>query len=111
MDLYGVRCYLPDPPTKLDDFDHEGTPAGGVMIAVSNDGVHASAKKVRFVSFDSVCQNCSKSAVCTLKVIIIIIIIIIIIVIVILILILIIIIIIIIVIIIFIIRIVLCFKF
>jgi hypothetical protein len=43
-DLFGVKCSLPEPPTKLGDYEHEGTPAGGLLISVSNDGFNASVK-------------------------------------------------------------------
>ncbi|XP_031572274.1 von Willebrand factor D and EGF domain-containing protein-like [Actinia tenebrosa] len=66
-DLYVVKCNLPDPPTTIDDYENDGTPAGGLLISVSNDGVRTSARQLKFVSYDSVCLNCSKSMNCTLK--------------------------------------------
>lgn len=68
IDIFVVRCNLPDPPTKLGDYDHEGTPAGGVLISVSNDGERKSRRQMRFVSYDSVCMKWNKSGNCTLKV-------------------------------------------
>jgi hypothetical protein len=67
-DLFGVKCQLPEPQTKLGDYEHEGTPAGGLLISVSNDGVNASVQQLRHVSYDSKCINCSKSGKCELKV-------------------------------------------
>ena len=68
IDIFGVRCELPDPPTKLGDYDSEGTPAGGLWISISNDGEHKSQRQMRFVSYDSVCTACNKSGNCYLKV-------------------------------------------
>ncbi|XP_031570892.1 von Willebrand factor D and EGF domain-containing protein-like, partial [Actinia tenebrosa] len=67
MDIFGVKCNLPDPPTRLGDYDHEGTPAGGLMISVSNDGFNASAQQLRHVTYDSKCMNCTNSSICERK--------------------------------------------
>lgn len=67
-DIFGVKCDLPEPPTRLGDYDHEGTPATGLLISVSNDGFNASVQKLRHVSYDSKCMNCSNSSNCELKV-------------------------------------------
>lgn len=67
-DLFGVKCDLPDPPTRLDDHKHVGTPAGGLLISVSNDGFRASTQQLRHVTYDSKCMTCSKSGKCERKV-------------------------------------------
>lgn len=68
-DLVLADCYLPESPVTPGYFreNNEGTPAAGLMIAVSNDGEHKSSKNLTFMSYDSACMNCSISSGCTLK--------------------------------------------
>ncbi|XP_048577280.1 von Willebrand factor D and EGF domain-containing protein isoform X3 [Nematostella vectensis] len=67
FDLFGVKCSLPDPPTKIGDYDNPGTPAGGLYIRISNNKIDASLEKMRFISYDSVCMRCSKTGTCVLR--------------------------------------------
>ena len=67
-DIYGVKCDLPEPPTRLGDYDREGTPAAGVLVSVSNDGFRTSAQELRQVTYDSKCMTCSKAGNCQRKV-------------------------------------------
>ncbi|XP_031549644.1 von Willebrand factor D and EGF domain-containing protein-like isoform X2 [Actinia tenebrosa] len=66
-DIYIVKCQLPDPPINVGDYENEGNPAGGLLISISNDGVKTSQRQLKFVSYDSVCLDCSKLSNCTLK--------------------------------------------
>ncbi|XP_048578079.1 von Willebrand factor D and EGF domain-containing protein [Nematostella vectensis] len=67
FDLFGVKCDLPDPPTKIGDYDNPGTPAGGLYIRISNNRIDASLEKMSFISYDSLCLNCSRKGVCVLR--------------------------------------------
>lgn len=69
-DLVLVDCHLPNSPVKQGYFDEiaEGTPAAGVTISVSNDGIHKSNETLTFISYDSACMACNVSLGCYLKV-------------------------------------------
>ena len=69
-DLVLVDCHLPDSPVKQGHFDEniEGTPAAGITISVSNDGIHKSNENLTFISYDSACMTCNDSTGCSLKV-------------------------------------------
>ncbi|XP_031570864.1 von Willebrand factor D and EGF domain-containing protein-like [Actinia tenebrosa] len=66
-DIFGVKCDLPEPPTRLGDYDHEGTPAAGILVSVSNDGFRTSAQQLRQLTYDSKCMTCTKSGKCQRK--------------------------------------------
>lgn len=68
IDIFGVRCDLPDPPTKIKEFDFEGTPASGLWISISNDGERKSQQNMRFISYDSLCMACNRTGNCSQKV-------------------------------------------
>lgn len=70
VDLLLVDCYLPYSPVKQGYFDENisGTPAAGLTISVSNDGVHKSNQNLTLISYDSVCMVCSVSKGCHRKV-------------------------------------------
>lgn len=69
-DLILAECRLPESPVMPGHYyeENEGTPAAGLLISMSNDGDHKSAKNLSFISYDSVCLNCSISNGCFLKV-------------------------------------------
>ena len=69
-DLVLVDCFLPESPVMQGHFDEniEGTPAAGIVISVSNDGVHKSKENLTFISYDSACMSCNVSTGCYLKV-------------------------------------------
>ena len=69
-DLVLVVCHLPKSPVIPGHFheDNGGTPAAGLVISVSNDGHHKSAKNLTFISYDSACMSCNVSDGCILKV-------------------------------------------
>ena len=69
-DLVLVECFLPESPVLRMQYDEkvEGTPAAGLMISVSNNGVHKSKHQLKLISFDSVCMECNVSTGCFLKV-------------------------------------------
>ncbi|XP_001626966.2 von Willebrand factor D and EGF domain-containing protein [Nematostella vectensis] len=66
-EVSSVKCDLPDPPTKLNDYDNPGTPAGGLFIKISNNKIDTSARAMRFVSYDSLCLKCENTRTCVLK--------------------------------------------
>ncbi|EDO29039.1 predicted protein [Nematostella vectensis] len=66
-EVFSVKCDLPDPPTKLNDYDNPGTPAGGLFIKISNNKIDTSARAMRFVSYDSLCLKCENTRTCVLK--------------------------------------------
>ncbi|XP_074620010.1 uncharacterized protein LOC141878862 isoform X3 [Acropora palmata] len=68
-DLVLVECLLPSLPVLRMRFHEtiEGTPAAGLMISVSNNGIDKSSQELQMISFDSVCMDCNVSAGCTLK--------------------------------------------
>ncbi|XP_015751386.1 PREDICTED: von Willebrand factor D and EGF domain-containing protein-like isoform X2 [Acropora digitifera] len=68
-DLVLVECRLPYLPVLRMRFHEtiEGTPAAGLMISVSNNGVDKSSQELKMISFDSVCMDCNVSTGCTLK--------------------------------------------
>ena len=70
-DLALVECFLPDSPVLRTTYDEnvEGTPASGLLISVSNNGIHQSEQELKLISFDSVCMDCNISTGCSLKVI------------------------------------------
>lgn len=70
-DLVLVECFLPDSPVLRTTYDEnvEGTPASGLLISVSNNGIHQSEQELKLISFDSVCMECNISTGCSLKVI------------------------------------------
>ena len=70
-DLVLVECRLPYLPVLHIRFHEtiEGTPAAGLMISVSNNGVDKSSQELQMISFDSVCIDCNVSTGCTLKVV------------------------------------------
>ena len=72
-DILLVECLLPSLPVLRMHYDEtiEGTPAAGLMISVSNDGIHKSSQKLKMITFDSVCMDCNISTGCTLKVVLI----------------------------------------
>ena len=69
-DLVIVECLLPDSPVRRTQYDKniEGIPAAGLMISVSNNGLHQSKRKLKFISYDSVCMACNVFTGCVLKV-------------------------------------------
>ena len=69
-DLVLVDCFLPESPVMQGHFDEniEGTPAAGLVISVSNDGVYKSKENLTFISYDSACMSCNVSMGCYLKV-------------------------------------------
>ena len=69
-DLVLVECLLPYLPVLRMRYDEsiEGTPAAGLMISVSNNGIDKSSQELKMISFDSVCMDCNVSTGCTLKV-------------------------------------------
>ena len=69
-DLILAECQLPKSPVMpgLYHEGNEGTPAAGLLISMSNDGDHKSAKNLSFISYDSACLNCSITNGCFLKV-------------------------------------------
>ena len=69
-DLVLVDCQLPDSPVKQGHFDEiiEGTPAAGITISLSNDGIHKSNENLTFISYDSACMACNVSTGCSVKV-------------------------------------------
>ena len=68
-DLVIVECLLPDSPVRRTQYDEKtkGIPAAGLMISVSNNGIHHSKEKLKFISYDSVCMECNVSTGCVLK--------------------------------------------
>ena len=68
-DLVIVECLLPDSPVRRTQYDEKtkGIPAAGLMISVSNNGIHQSKQKLKFISYDSVCMECNVSTGCVLK--------------------------------------------
>ena len=68
-DLVLVECFLPETPVLRMQYDAniEGAPAAGVMISVSNNGIHQSEQKLKLISYDSVCMECNVSTGCFLK--------------------------------------------
>ena len=72
-DLLLVECLLPSLPVLRMRYHEtiEGTPAAGLMISVSNDGIYKSSQELKMISFDSVCMDCNISTGCTLKVVLI----------------------------------------
>ncbi|XP_015780130.1 PREDICTED: von Willebrand factor D and EGF domain-containing protein-like, partial [Acropora digitifera] len=68
-DLFLVECLLPFLPVLRMRYNKtiEGTPAAGLMISVSNNGVDKSSQELKMISFDSVCMDCNVSTGCTLK--------------------------------------------
>ena len=68
-DLVLVECFLPETPVLRMQYDEniEGTPAAGLMISVSNNGIHQSEQKLKLISYDSVCMECNVSTGCFLK--------------------------------------------
>lgn len=70
VDLLLVDCFLPDSPVKQGFFDENigGTPAAGLKVSVSNDGVHKSNQNLTLISYDSACMACNVSKGCYLKV-------------------------------------------
>ncbi|XP_020629148.1 von Willebrand factor D and EGF domain-containing protein-like isoform X2 [Orbicella faveolata] len=68
-DLVLVECFLPDSPVLRTTYDEnvEGTPASGLLISVSNNGIHQSEQELKLISFDSVCMECNISTGCSLK--------------------------------------------
>ena len=70
-DLLLVECLLPSLPVLQMRYNEtiEGTPAAGLMISVSNNGIDKSSRELKMISFDSVCLDCNVSTGCTLKVV------------------------------------------
>lgn len=68
-DLVLVECLLPDSPVLHMPYDEnvEGTPAAGLLISLSNNGIHQSEQKLKLISYDSVCMECNVSTGCFLK--------------------------------------------
>ena len=68
-DLVVVECLLPASPVRRTQYDEniEGIPAAGLTITVSNNGIHQSKQKLKFISYDSVCMECNVSTGCVLK--------------------------------------------
>ncbi|XP_068690657.1 uncharacterized protein [Montipora foliosa] len=68
-DLVLVDCLLPESPVLHGHFSDsmEGTPAAGLLVSVSNDGVHKSEENLTFISYDSACMACNVSTGCFLK--------------------------------------------
>ena len=71
IDLVLVECLLPSLPVLRMRYNEtiEGTPAAGLMISVSNNGIDKSFQEFKMISFDSVCLDCNVSTGCTLKVV------------------------------------------
>lgn len=71
-DLALTECRLPELPVMPGHYHEkiEGTPAAGLMISLSNDGEHKSAKNLTFISYDSACLRCNGSTGCVLKVVV-----------------------------------------
>ena len=69
-DLRLVECLLPSLPVLQMRYNEtiEGTPAAGLMISVSNNGIDKSSQELKMISFDSVCLDCNVSTGCSLKV-------------------------------------------
>ena len=69
-DLVLADCHLPKSPVKPGLYHevNKGTPAAGLVISLSNDGDHRSAKNLTFISYDSACMSCDISTGCVLKV-------------------------------------------
>ena len=69
-DLVLADCHLPESPVKPGHFHevHEGTPAAGLVISMSNDGEHKGARNLIFISYDSACMSCNVSTGCVFKV-------------------------------------------
>ena len=69
-DLVLADCHLPESPVKPGHFHalHEGTPAAGLVISMSNDGDNKGARNLTFISYDSACMSCNVSTGCVLKV-------------------------------------------
>ena len=68
-DLVLVECLLPDSPVMSTQYDEKikGIPAAGLKISVSNNGIDDSKQKLKFISYDSVCMECSVPTGCVLK--------------------------------------------
>ncbi|XP_068703048.1 von Willebrand factor D and EGF domain-containing protein-like isoform X2 [Montipora foliosa] len=68
-DLVLMECLLPDTPVLRMRYDEtiKGTPAAGLMISVSNNGIDKSDQQLKMISFDSVCMDCNVSTGCSLK--------------------------------------------
>ncbi|XP_044176217.1 von Willebrand factor D and EGF domain-containing protein-like isoform X2 [Acropora millepora] len=68
-DLVLVECLLPSLPVLRMRYHEtiEGTPAAGLMISVSNNGIDKSSQELKMISFDSVCMDCNVSAGCRLQ--------------------------------------------
>ena len=68
-DLVVVECLLPASPVRRTQYDEniEGIPAAGLIITVSNNGIHQSKQKLKFISYDSVCMECNVSTGCVRK--------------------------------------------
>ena len=58
-DLVIVECHLPDTPVMRAHYDEniEGIPAAGLMISVSNNGIHQSKKELKLITYDSVVSS------------------------------------------------------
>lgn len=71
-DLALAECRLPELPVMAGHYheNFEGTPAAGLVISLSNDGEHKSARNLTFISYDSACLSCNISTECVLKVIV-----------------------------------------
>lgn len=67
-----TECRLPELPVMPGHYHEkiEGTPAAGLMISLSNDGEHKSAKNLTLISYDSACLSCNVSTGCVLKVVV-----------------------------------------
>ena len=69
VDLTEVKCFLPESPVNIGDYDSKGVTAAGLSIAVSNNGINASETVMSFITYDSVCQECNATTMrCRLKV-------------------------------------------
>ena len=68
VDLTEVKCFLPESPVNIGDYANKGVTAAGLWIAVSNNGINASAAVMPFITYDSVCQKCNTTTGCQLKV-------------------------------------------
>ena len=66
-DITEVKCTLPASPINIGDYDNEGVTAAGLRIAVSNNRINASEVSMKFITFDSVCQECNTTTGCKLK--------------------------------------------
>ena len=67
VDLYEVKCSLPESPINIGDYVVEGVSAAGLKIAISNNRINASQKSLLFITYDSVCQECNTTTGCRLK--------------------------------------------